>query len=95
MLKAIVCGLLLAGVTSGAAMAGSIDFQGNISQYSCTSTDTSDDCKAMSQQISHQLSQLREHAAMTGMQASLHNQLASSEVSRLGASSAVLTISYN
>ena len=91
MLKAIVCSVLLAGVTCGTAVAGTIDFRGNISQYSCSTADTSTDCKDLSQQVS----QVRHSVNYTGMQAALNNQLASSEVSHLTASSAVLTISYN
>lgn len=91
MLKAIVCSMLLTGGATASAVAGTLDFQGNISQYSCSAADSSDDCKDIRQQISR----AHEPVSQTSMQASLHNQLASSEVRRLTASSAVLTISYN
>lgn len=91
MLKAIVSGFLLSAMASASAVAGTINVEGNISQYSCSATDTSADCKAMTERIS----QLRQRISTTDMQLSLHNQIASSEVSRLTASSAVLTISYH
>jgi len=91
MLKAIVSGLMLACILSSPAMAGSIDFQGSISQYSCASADSLPDC----QSISSQISRLRQQGSHTDMLLSLNNQIASSEVSRMGADHAVLTIHYN